>query len=446
MADCPYGSEKRPTAPDFQILDVQDAICGLYGNDSFLCKAAVSGLIPNLPLALVQTSSYCSIPAPTVSSIDLADFLDPATGIASKATDIAKAYYWNTLCQCKVLSPAPPPPFTGGQCINVTYLADFLIRNAQGNIFNAGTAELPGPIHGITLRPSEISNSCENPAQAAYGVSAGIEYGSPSKQTYDLGSYGTGCITRGASVGSGTLSNIRRKDSQSDNCGNPPVNNPRPPNPVPPPPPPPPLNPPEIPPSKRCYCPPAEKGDKGDPGIQGPIGFPGPIGPPGPMGEQGIRGEQGIPGVKGDVGNPNTWIAGTILRQAPNDKLKITQISEGTYRMDFEFQQEYLDYQMELIGTYSKQQVIVLPASFGFRVKHLSVPPGISKRFDANAREELYTGLTDVAYALINNPNALSGRIPFEHLDNFYLSAPLAQIGTLYVYSVSSSYEVYRLY
>jgi hypothetical protein len=113
--------------------------------------------------------------------------------------------------------------------------------------------------------------------------------------------------------------------------------------------------------------------------------------------------------------------------------------------MDLELTSEIRSLNQVLLGTFGGNQLLTFAACRGIRIEHLSVPPWIGKRFDTRAGTELYFDLTDFAYGLANTENSLSERYPANHLDNIFVLPAATRLTKLAIYTVSSSYRVYRL-
>lgn len=436
MPECPYGSEKIEEVENFVVLDVKLAICEIYGFDSWMCKAVSSGLVPNLPLALIDTNAFCSQPPPVEDSFDLTDILDPINA-GAKVINVAKALRWNNYCYCKP-PPAPPPPFYGGQCAGEGYNVELEFSQLQSD----SVTYLPQFRQTFQLA-GKIGNPyyVVYPDQESYGGWF-VPYNSGNNL---LETVNTGRHSNGNPYSKVAIVTVSKSDGSPDTCGDPPAPvPPRPPAPPPPPPPPPPVDPPDIPPpSVECHCPPPPPGEKGEPGIPGAPGAPG---PPGEKGEAGAPGIPGIPGEKGEPGAPIKLLAGNITLGASNNILRITPAPEDTYIMDLLFTlKEPGVLAITELGQFSNDQIIALPdATKGIIVQFDQIPAWISKRFDPSTEAEVYPGLGDCAFSYTGDLS-FGDRIPLPHLRSVALCNSGFTASQISIYTVSSDYRLFAL-
>lgn len=456
MVECPYGSEKRLSAPDRIAIDAIDAVCALYGEDSWFCEAARAGVVPTLGINILDTQSFCSQPRGEAQSISLSDLSDPI-GLAAKFWGNVKTSKWDEYCQCKAQDPPPPPPFQGGQCDGVNYcvtirttfppyqgfaggvqtgetcIADRLPSATQPV---GGQSPIVGKIKGLTLDyslgqqfpPSDGRRGYAwilEAETARYRVGGGVHY---TKQD--------GNIPAGYFTQLSVLLSVRRQDNAPDTCGDPPVDNPRPELPPPPPPPPPPPNLPPLPPPRSCYC------------VSTTPGLPGPQGEKGDKGDPGEKGEKGDKGDPGDRGSPNAWVAGEILLGATRNVLKIAEIAEGVFQMDLEFterEKEPESLVAVFLGNYSRSQEVSLPLARGFRISFKQVPAWIGKRFESNPNTEQYVQLGDFSYIYEGISDAYTPSIPLVYLDNVYIIPDERKSTRIFVHTVSDSWDLYAI-
>lgn len=121
--------------------------------------------------------------------------------------------FWRRVLCDREAPPAPPPPFTGGQCACASYRVVFTRTLPGGSPTDITTAPLTGPILGLV---SEVDGDV-----VRYRVNHGLCSGGVQTGT-QLTTVSTSSVGTTASIVS-----VFRPDGQPDNCGSPaPIINP----------------------------------------------------------------------------------------------------------------------------------------------------------------------------------------------------------------------------
>ena len=291
---CTFGTQKKPSSPDYTFLSSGDIVCDLYGLNSTMCEY-VRGGFGATPNMLVDVNDLCSKPPVSFPPFTFAELLNP-TAFIGKVIDSVKAQKWNDLCECK--SPPPePPPFSGGQCACSLYGIEVEIYNfaVGGRWDSLNPQNVFGAITGVTLEFDATDGDTVYVFCRGYANEGCI---APVKRR----------LYRTGNPNQSFYNQVRVKSitlrSGSNNCGDPPGNQSPPPNPdpTPPPPPLPPGAPPPPPPPHCKGCPPSPPGEKGDTGATGATGAKGDKGDKGDTGSKGDTGNDGAKGEPGDVG------------------------------------------------------------------------------------------------------------------------------------------------
>ena len=277
---CSNGHEKKPGVGDYELYNVEDLVCGLYGEDSPICRwlRFVPGPVPTA--GMVHTPSFCDEGPKAPTSLDISDFI--GTAFVGKLREFALSRKFNDWCQCK--SPPPPepypPPPSGG-------------KQYPCGKYRIGTQFRFGNSFGGEGGPSNIEFSGLYIQQTA---------GQSNDELYVIG---VRCNKTeqflGNAFGGHRASTL--KIEKIGNCECFPTEDPDPPPGQPSPPPGLPTPPPPAPGPSGPPGPPGPKGDKGDAGEQGPKGDKGDAGEQGPPGPQGNKGDVGEVGPKGDKGD-----------------------------------------------------------------------------------------------------------------------------------------------
>lgn len=351
---CTNGSEAKPGAPPYFMVDSRETTCALWGQESLVCKWISWAPFGGLVTAVVETASFCAGPPVYPPPLTIADFTSNVW--VSKAIELAKAYAWPKYCKCKDKPPDPnkPPSFEGGQCAK-NYCVKYsystvntndqyhpqspIITVCQGRHPAGGFPPITGPISGFTFGDGGSNKVQYFRVQCATGdleLSSWFEnyfYGPPN---YVF-----------------TVDSVFPSDGSPDNCGSlppsdppdnvdPPPPLPPPPNDLPDPPPPPPGPPgPTGPPGKDAPpCVPCKDGLPGLDGKTGPTGAPGPtgaigptgpVGPRGPIGQTGASGNDGIAGKDAEVEFVNIIVPVIDCNNySVVETLRVIQVIKGT--------------------------------------------------------------------------------------------------------------------
>lgn len=252
---CTNGWEKRPEAPETDIIATSDLVCAVYGEDTFVCQYVRATGANYIPGSIIPSvSAFCAAgPPPPPTTIDATDFVNPAA-IVGKILAIARSQKFPALCQC---IPFPPEDMTG-QC-DALYILGVDYQPGGINPTNPAETEAPGqflgPVSNFRRQSSPNGQQWEwlvdTVGQADVFLGAVFKTSFPDPQ---------GVLT------------ARRVDGLPDDCG--PGEEEPDPAPTPPP------EPPNSPPQENVQRP--APGPEGPAGPAGPAGADGAAGPAGP--------------------------------------------------------------------------------------------------------------------------------------------------------------------